>query len=66
MQNRKQLDDLEYGDVVELDLGQTLVRGNYLSMDRSPDGKWYMRLKNAKGQEENVETSDIKRITRKY
>lgn len=66
MQNRKLLDDLNEGDVVEADLGQMLVRGNFLRFKRNTDGKWFLVLMRAGGQLELVLTCDIEKITKKY
>lgn len=66
MRNRKLIDDLEEGDIVEMDLGQMKVRGNYLCLHRLENGKWSICVKRANGKDELVLVEDIESIKRVY
>jgi hypothetical protein len=64
MRNRQLLDDLEEGDIIEMDLGQMKVKGNYLCLHRMECGKWSICIKRSSGKDELVLAEDIQSIKR--
>lgn len=64
MRNRQLLDDLEEGDIIEMDLGQMKVKGNYLGLWRMDCGVWAIAVKRSSGRDELVSVKDIESIKR--
>ena len=58
---QKILDDLEIGDKVEIDCGDTLIVGKFLRLFKSDAGKWMMEVQ-VKKRVELVTTKEIERL----
>lgn len=61
---KTKLDDLEVGDKIEIDLGDTLVLGRYQGLTRGDAGKWSIQVE-MRGNHEFVRTDIIQNIVRK-
>ena len=58
---QKTLDDLEIGDKVEIDCGDTLIVGKFLRLFKSDAGKWMIEVQ-VKKRVELVTTKEIERL----
>jgi len=58
------LDDLDVGQKIEIDLGDTLVFGKYQGLVRTDSGKWSVQVE-MRGNHEFVRTELIQNIIRK-
>lgn len=58
---RKNLDDLEIDDRIEIDCGDTIVCGRYIGMFKTEGGRWAVAVK-VGTRKEIVTTSEIESL----